>query len=81
MMSLAILVTPGQVTSRVALSDLIEHDVTKEMENEKPRELIPVSSVPDFLWSWNKQKCSKDFWELAMFIIFKEIIRYTSENC
>ena len=70
MMSLSCGVTPHEVTSRVALSDLIEQSVTKEMGHEKPGELIPFTSVPGFPWSWNTLKHSKDFWEIAMFITF-----------
>lgn len=50
-MSLAIVVIPRQVTSRVALSDLIEQGVTKGMGCEKPGKLIPLNGVPNLLWS------------------------------
>ena len=59
----------------MALSGLVQHGVTKEMGNEKPRELIPLNSVP---YSGLEQpKYSRDFWELVMFIIFKEIAEYS----
>lgn len=80
-MSLAIVVIPRQVTSRVALSDLIEQGVTKGMGCEKPGKLIPLNGVPNLLWSWNRQKYIKNFRELAMVIIFKEIIEFSLENC
>lgn len=80
-MSLATVVSAHQITSRVALTDPIEQGVTKEMGHEKPGDLIPLNGVPNFLCSWNKQKNSKDFRELAVSIIFKEIIEYLLENC
>lgn len=48
MMSLAIMVIPHRITPRVAPPDLIERGVTKEMESEKPGELIPLSNIPTF---------------------------------
>lgn len=72
---------PSKCESIVALTYLIERGVTWGMGPEKPGELIPLKSVPSFLWSWNKLKHSKYFWEIAMFIAFKEIIECSLDNC
>lgn len=60
------MVIPRQVTSR---SDLIEHSVTKW----EAKRVDPSKQCSRISLGWNKQKYCKDFRELVVFIIFKEI--------
>lgn len=68
------MVSPRQITSRVALSDPIEKGV-------KARRVNPFKWCSQFSLLLEQTKISKDFRELAVFIIFKEIIEYLLENC